>query len=379
MAYTCDDNYEEASLSSEALVRLHFLTTEVAAVFGVESEASHLLTVEEGELGSTVSWFPSSYVYEIAALDDSTLSGTDVYQDVNELAEIKGVVLTQFDSSVTDSADLSDQIVCAIGTSFAEVASLSNLLVAENNLVSTTIETALLTGSFVPSSSSAIFEQGVATDTVSHTARFASLTTETAYLDELLAGQLNPLNLLLETATATSSLVANTATGYTEVTDTFYGSGSLIPLAKHTAWVTSTKQWAMSRYDELSSTELVGALGVSREGVFVLDKNSPVQASILTGKSDFGSDKLKRVESMYVCGEALFPLTLTVFADQDGEEVEYEYLYQPRANENTRTNRGFIGRGLISRFWQFKISNPDGGTFALRSGELNALIASRKV
>lgn len=383
MAYSCDDNYEEASLQSEAFAGLSFLTTESATALGYENESSFSFTTETANLDDLSSFEPAQYVYETALLNDSVAFASNAVSDLFEEATLNGAFVPRFITSIDEQATLDDLVPFRSSANINEVVTGVGAAVSANLVEQLVYETASALGAYVGGSTSAVNEQAALDDLVTQTGRVTNNVVESATLDDTLDTLLALTDEVVEQGVL-DDLTVQTVAAVNATVEMVYGTGVAIPPAVFTAWVTHTKQWAMSRYTGLQSGEMVSrgtkVLGASSDGVFSVQRDQPVTSYVLTGKFDNGSQQLKRMESMYAAGEAESPLQLTTITSDDaGNEVEYEYAFEPRSMSTTRTNRAIVGKGLRSRFWQFKFSNPDGAYFALRDGKALMAVTGRRV
>jgi|TARA_B110000879_G_C10684434_1_gene322985 hypothetical protein len=73
-------------------------------------------------------------------------------------------------------------------------------------------------------------------------------------------------------------------------------------------------------------------------------------------------------------------LVLKVMSVDDGELFEHWYKASPvGSNTAPRTGMVEVGQGLRSRYWQFELTNVDGGDFELDVLELYPLFLGRRV
>jgi hypothetical protein len=114
------------------------------------------------------------------------------------------------------------------------------------------------------------------------------------------------------------------------------------------------------------------------QGLFELtgsdDDGTPIAASILTGKSDLGTVQHKRMAYVYVGASSDNGLQLAVHTD-NGETNTYTVT----AAELMGNSRTAIGKGLRSKYWQFEITNIDGGDFELESFEMRPDATIRRI
>jgi hypothetical protein len=147
-------------------------------------------------------------------------------------------------------------------------------------------------------------------------------------------------------------------------------------------WVVNTEGGANSTYTGWDFNSFATWQGknfaAGDDGLYELvgdtDDSAPIISSILTGKSDLGTVQLKRMAHVYVGATAEGGLTLIVHTD-DGQVNEYEVS----ARELLSNSRTAIGKGLRSKYWQYELTNPDGGDFELESLELVPDVLQRRI
>lgn len=138
-------------------------------------------------------------------------------------------------------------------------------------------------------------------------------------------------------------------------------------------WVVNTESganWTYRGWNFSSFGEWNGKyFGAGNDGLFELtgdnDDGAPIAASILTGKSDFGTVQQKRMAYVYIGAAADGGLQLTVHTDGGAENT-----YDIPAQDLLSNSRTAIGKGLRSKYWQLEVTNPDGVDFEIESLEL---------
>ncbi len=141
-------------------------------------------------------------------------------------------------------------------------------------------------------------------------------------------------------------------------------------------WTANTETWAASEWRDLPLTEIAwdGAalLGVAADGLYRLDAATDnygdggidIAAWIETGLTDFGSPALKRATDAYLGVSCVGALTLQVGSTALGTETTQSYL--ARRTEGAAVQaKANLGKGILSRYWRFKVSNSNGEEFAL--------------
>jgi hypothetical protein len=109
-------------------------------------------------------------------------------------------------------------------------------------------------------------------------------------------------------------------------------------------------------------------LGVNDDGLYSLDAASDggaaISAWIETGLNDFGLPVLKRASNAYFGLTADGALTLEVGVTSSGAESTYSYAVQRGAGAPVQA-KAHLGKGLLSRYWRFRVSNSEGADFTL--------------
>lgn len=150
----------------------------------------------------------------------------------------------------------------------------------------------------------------------------------------------------------------------------------------YVGWVLNTATLAPSEYQnyDFDSMARLGDryYGVNEQGLFLLDGSDdagdPIEASILTGQLDFGSEHLKRCEFAHIGYTANGNLVMKVITTQDGARTERWYEAKTTVAGNDREGRFKLGKGVKSRYWQFEWVNVDGADFELDRVEFAGLI-----
>ena len=83
---------------------------------------------------------------------------------------------------------------------------------------------------------------------------------------------------------------------------------------------------------------------------------------------------------MYFDGEADASLSIEVTADTTvrGNVLKHEYKLPQRDQTSARTNRSSIGKGFVSRYYQFKIKS-EGVNYKLFDLEANVTKITRRI
>lgn len=152
------------------------------------------------------------------------------------------------------------------------------------------------------------------------------------------------------------------------------------------AWVMNTETTATSIYGNAGyqSMAVVGGklCAVGPTGFVILegqdDDGLNVNAEVASGFADYGVPQLKRVEGAFFSYTS--DGTLQVKADVYGYTgTGYEYGVELRAAAAPRTSRAVPGKGLVSRYWRWTVSNVDGADFKIFDASLDVAISTRRL
>jgi len=135
------------------------------------------------------------------------------------------------------------------------------------------------------------------------------------------------------------------------------------------AWTAATDTLGMTEY---AGVPFVSAASVAGELVGILDAGGawalaaddddgePIAWSVETGLLDFGNDRMKRPELVYVGYSAQDTVQLTLAGTRDdGEEQPFTYDMPERAQSAPGANRFKPGRGVLSRWYRLSFGSAD--------------------
>lgn len=161
------------------------------------------------------------------------------------------------------------------------------------------------------------------------------------------------------------------------------------PVDMAQSWVVNTEgEMPISEYDNFEFDSLVqykGAFyGASDAGLYVMgadtDEGAPITAELASLMLDFGTSRQKRMRSAYLGYTSDNQLVLKVRSVSDGVLSEHWFKACPVSSASApREGRIFVGQGLRSRYWQFELTNVDGGDFEIDQIEMYPLFLSRRV
>jgi len=128
------------------------------------------------------------------------------------------------------------------------------------------------------------------------------------------------------------------------------------------AWTANVDTWAMSRYQDYGFSELAvidGVLyGIATDGVYRIDANEQVSASIVTGKIDLGQGQLIHPLGAYLEYElsgSAKSIEVGVSTTQSGIKQTYFYPLAAEVAGHLTNGRVLFGRGLRGRHFSFEL------------------------
>lgn len=147
------------------------------------------------------------------------------------------------------------------------------------------------------------------------------------------------------------------------------------------AWTINYDTSAPSRYVGLPATSMCRFNGVTymttRAGVYAYrgdtDDGANIPAAVTTSRTDFEEPHDKKIQAIYVSARASGQLLLKVTSN----EVSGRYYALTYTPDYVHGARATLGRGLQSRYWQFRIENRDGAAFDLDGMEFKPQILKR--
>jgi len=150
----------------------------------------------------------------------------------------------------------------------------------------------------------------------------------------------------------------------------------------YVAYVTNTHTLGMTTYSNFNFNSFAPPYAAKTDGIYELtgddDDGTNITAYITTGLDDYGQALLKRIPEVYIGGTLDGKVLLKVITSQDGTRTSDWYsLTEDYSTEDTA--RFQVGRGLRSRYWQWRLENVQGSDFDLDSLELRPLVLSRRL
>lgn len=137
-------------------------------------------------------------------------------------------------------------------------------------------------------------------------------------------------------------------------------------------WAVNLEGGAPSRYERLpanSFTRFAGrAIVANAAGIYAIDAaddaGQPIHAGIQIAQSDYGTDRNKRINDLFIGVRMAGRMRLTVDTHKGGSRAYYSITPVPG---DMAANRVGLGKGLQGRYWSLRLENVDGDDFELES------------
>lgn len=151
-------------------------------------------------------------------------------------------------------------------------------------------------------------------------------------------------------------------------------------------YTVNTRTAAVSEYDNFpfNSMAVVGGIpfGATADGIYRMegddDDGAPIHASIYTGLTDFGNSFLKQLPAAWIGLTSTGDMVLKVITTDGGKRKENWYRMAARPGGTPVDSRFSPAKGLLGRYYGFKLENLDGADFTLDSLKLWPLITKRR-
>lgn len=181
-----------------------------------------------------------------------------------------------------------------------------------------------------------------------------------------------------------ATILANMTTDATVASTATIGVTFIIDGSEYDVWVFNAETFAASRYvnyDFNSFAAFQGRYyGANSQGLFELsgatDAGVNIPASIMFGRMNFGTSRLKRVLRAYLGGTSEGKMVLRVVGDDGALRT---YKTNVSLSDPVRYKRVDPAKGLSAHYWQFEITNELGQDLALDNMDLYPVILQRRV
>lgn len=124
--------------------------------------------------------------------------------------------------------------------------------------------------------------------------------------------------------------------------------------------------------------------GCNDDGLYKMgaddDAGDPITAEVSSLMLDMGTSRMKRIRSAYLGYTSTNELVMKVKSVSQGQLSEHWYKASRAATADAPEGSYMaVGQGLKSRYWQFELTNIDGGDFEIDLVELHPLVLNRRV
>lgn len=209
------------------------------------------------------------------------------------------------------------------------------------------------------------------------------LVADSIALSEVAAANKIAFVALTDSLTLQEVLANNVSIGIA-LSDALFLADSILSNTPLLSYVVNANTFALTKYSNFNfnSFARLGSkhYGVQDDGVYELggetDNGANIDASITLGKNDYGSEHLKKVPAIYIGTHANGDMVLKVSTDSGA--INY-YSLTALATGDLQSNRITPGKGLQSRYWQYELSNVNGGDIDIESIVFSVVQLSRRI
>jgi hypothetical protein len=123
-------------------------------------------------------------------------------------------------------------------------------------------------------------------------------------------------------------------------------------------------------------------LAAGQDGIYQLggpnDDGTPIDASLRLGLTDFGSNQLKRVANGFIGYTSDGELKLVTITTDGGRKKENWYKLKARSAHSAVDGRFDIAKGLVARYWGWKVENIAGADFSIDDLKVSVALLQRR-
>ena len=324
---------------------------------------------------------------EVAYINDSYIIKTIPKINVRETCRITDTAITSNRLTVIEreTVEASSDVVFDVGYLSGDVAYISDKAY-------TFLQTSLNVRDILEINDRAVISSSIVVrDTASISDGYANRLNSKAIVREVanISDNYNVENALVrasirEVFTIKSKIVIEGQTTQHVERETFYIEDTAIPpaLENGVAHTCSTETWGMSKYTNFPFSYITSKFATNKKLWSLTgdtDNGSVIHSHILTGQMDFGSTYRKKIDQVYFNGTSETPMKIEVTADTiRGKQFKYEYTLPSINQSHVRNSRASIGKGFISRYYQFKIRSED-TNYKLLDIEANVAEHTRRI
>lgn len=139
-------------------------------------------------------------------------------------------------------------------------------------------------------------------------------------------------------------------------------------------WTVNLENKAATTYS-VPFTSASGNYVTRSDGIYQIDSEAAVDASIGFGKMNFETEAKKSIPAVYLGIDASDPMMLTVTTPNS---TSYEYLARS-SSEDLKIQRIDPGKGLLENWFDLALTNTNGSAFTMASISFGAIASSRRI
>ena len=140
-------------------------------------------------------------------------------------------------------------------------------------------------------------------------------------------------------------------------------------------WCMNLDRGATTQYVGFDFNSFAGEYGLKSDGLYALSGGAGVDAVISLGKTDFGSEELKRLPAAYLGVDAAEPMILVVSVPNG-----MNYSYTARSSgEDLQIQRIDPGKGLRANWYDLSVYNTEGSDFTLATVSFAPVASGRRI
>lgn len=140
-------------------------------------------------------------------------------------------------------------------------------------------------------------------------------------------------------------------------------------------WCLNIDTMAATTYSGYDFTSTSNGYGTLADGIYALEADGDVAASVRLGKQNFGTEQEKFLPAVYVGGTSERPMTLGVGLPN---KVEYSY-HADSCSDSLDIHRIVPGKGLKANWFDLSLHNTDGSDFTIASVSFAPAASQRRI
>lgn len=306
-----------------------------------------------------------TYIFESAVFADAADPLSNTSSELSDSAFFTDIIQQAISQLVSDSASGVESFSIGAALSLVDIADAVATQTSTYNSVMLVSELIASIDAFNAADGYDIMESSAVVDGYAALVRAIANVIDAAIAIDVSTGILSVYQVVSDTG-----MVTDTATNNSILTEMLTeGAVAIVRLniggELFTGWVLNADTLAPSEY-QFADLNFNSAckhgnryLMAADDGIYQFTEDVGVESVmtyIKTGKTDFGSDKHKRIINSYMVYSATGQMRLKVTTSENGQIRTHTYQMAPFANNETTDTRRFdIGKGPKSRYWQFEI------------------------